>query len=356
MTTQSAFCKFPWTRLKVQCNGDMNMCCHQGFHILGNMMESSWEELWFSDKAQEIRRHVQNKQLDSYCNTNECPFKYVKSLSEYEFSVNSNGFPVELEFDMHASWCNFGGTKADPRSTCIMCPRSEAGTRQLLQTQPDITKQLAEKLKPLMAHLHNLCVLGLAEPFWKGKLFEILDIFDFKDYQDRIHFWTNTNGSVFNRKMMRRYVEYVRDGCLHFSLDATTAETFLKIRRNNVFNRILDNLREWNEFRLKLNQQGHKHMLKISNNINLLNVHEVPDMVRMAADIGVDQLILSPTHDMSGLNVAIKDIVPNHSNFKDFQFAESEARRLAEELNVNLYITRPLDCGFEQKLYNITLI
>lgn len=39
--------------MKVQCNGDINMCCHQIFKFIGNLQQSTWQEIWFGSVAEQ---------------------------------------------------------------------------------------------------------------------------------------------------------------------------------------------------------------------------------------------------------------------------------------------------------------
>lgn len=353
-----AFCKLPWSRAKIHCDGTVNMCCHQTWSRLGDLFENTFDEIWFGDLAEEIRKDTLKGKMHPLCQTQECPFTFKDKKVE-EFYVNKNGYPIELEFDIHSSHCNFGGKSANPKSTCIMCPRATEAVRNMIKELPDRTDELAEKIAHVVPNLTYLSVMGLAEIFWEDKLFEILDKLDFISHRNHIFFWSNTNGSLFDEARQKRYSEYVKRGLLHFSIDAATPETFYKIRQNHVFDRILHNLEAWSSLRNELNEKpGVYHDLKIYNNINSINVHEVPDMVRMAHKYGVG-LTLTATHDSDNQNSKISEILPNESNYEIFADAERKARELAKELGVYLIIDRPLDIGFskkkEKELVQITL-
>lgn len=349
-----AFCNLPWTRIKVDFNGNVNMCCHQSSHRLGNLFENTFEEIWFGPVSEEIRKFTFEGHLHNACKTAECPYTYSGTKNVFTFDINSNGYPTELEFDLHPSHCNFGGKNADFETTCIMCPRSYPNAKKLFENEPDKTHDLIIKVKPLIPYLKRLCVMGLSEIFWQDKIFEIFDLLEFKKHNKNILFWANTNGSVFTKNRMERFVDNVTKSSLSFSLDAATEGTYLKIRKNKVFDKVVQNLKDWNDYRKKLNTQGHKHVLNIFNNINILNVHEVPCMVKMASEIGVDSLILMPTHNVDN-TPHLNPLVVSEENWKLFRNAEKEARQLAKELNFNINIFRPLDLNIGQKLYQITI-
>ena len=215
----NSFCALPFTRIKIFYNGDISMCCHQSDKYIGNLLHSSFEDVWFSEVAKDIRKETLQGRLHKNCQFHVCPFMHVKDLKSKfaSIDVNLNGMPTELEIDLHPTHCNFGGVEMEPSKTCIMCPRSKPNFMKHFTEAPDMTFELVEKVKHLMPHLKSLCILGIAEPFWKDKIFEIFDQLDFKKYSKNINFWTYTNGSVFDYKKMEKYSSYVQKGLLQFS-------------------------------------------------------------------------------------------------------------------------------------------
>jgi radical SAM protein with 4Fe4S-binding SPASM domain len=353
MATIKSFCKLPWTRMKIHYNGDVSMCCHQSYFRLGNILEQDWQEIWFSPKADEIRKTTSQNQLHENCKKIECPFFYANLNNTQLFEINDNGYPSEIEFDLHASHCNFGGKKADPKNTCIMCPRSYPEVSNSLTTIKDNANAIVEKIKPILPHINSLAVMGLAEIFWQNKIFEIFDLLSFKEYSDKISFWANTNGSVFDTKSIEKFAEFVRKSVICFSIDAANEETYLKIRKNNVFDKVINNLKNWNRVRKNLNKLGDNHQLSIYNNINLLNVNEISDMVVMAKELEVDAIYLTLTHNVGNLKY-LEPLVVNSKNWQVFKEAEKKAIKIGEQLNFNVHICRPFDAGFSEKLYNIS--
>ena len=361
MKTINSFCSLPFTRVKIICNGNIQMCCHQKDRYIGNLLHSSFEECWFSDIAKEIRRETLENKLHDHCNNAHCPFFYKDNLKSHvkEWHINYNELPTELEIDLHISHCNFGGTKADPKKTCIMCPRNYDSAREFMQSLPDRTNELVEKVKFLMPHIQSLVIMGVAEPFWKDKIFEIFDLLDFKNFADNVFFWTNTNGSIFNQERQIKYSSYVKKGLLHFSLDAASSETYLKIRKNNVFDLVCKNLESWNNYRLQINkEQKTNHQVKIYNNINSLNIHELVDMVKLAKKLNVDHLTFGPTIDCNTnpqeSSEHVISIMPNTRNYKYFLEQSENAKKVAEELGVNLEFYKSIDNDIGKKLVQIS--
>ena len=259
------FCVRPFAHVKITCEGMVSMCCHQGSNFLGSLFEKSFDDIWFGDLAEEIREKTRNNELHSMCNTIYCPFKYKDNLAaEAKPHSIKTRYPSQLEFDLHYSHCNFGGVNPTPDNCCFMCPRSAPNFGNYLKYVPDRTDELLEKVTPLVPHLELLNILGIAEPFWKDKMFQMLEQFDFQKYKNQIELWTVSNASLFDEKKQKRLLELTERTSICFSLDAATPETFSKIRRQqpNVFKTCCENIRSW------CKRKNPNHIAKLHNNIN----------------------------------------------------------------------------------------
>jgi MoaA/NifB/PqqE/SkfB family radical SAM enzyme len=347
MPIVNSFCGLPFTGIKVSPDGQINMCCHQNSEAyLGNLFLQTFEEIWFGEKAVAIREATLAHRLHAVCNTDQCPFRYKNLKVTTEHQVNENLYPTHLEFDLHPSHCNFGGLKPTPKTACVMCPRSRPDFQAFLDTLPDRTLELVDRLKPLTPYLDTINVLGVAEPFWKDVLFQILERFE---AGPQMRIWTTTNGSVFNSDRQDRFSQIVNHSHIHFSLDAATRETYHEIRQHDLFDQVFDNVRRWCRLREELNSQGHSHSVQIHNNINTLNVHEVERMVEQAKELGVDNLTLLPTHDCGGTHPDLGSILVGPDNYRVFLEAEQKARKKATSIGQAIYFTRPLALDFGPK-------
>jgi hypothetical protein len=346
----NTFCDFPFARAKVCCDGQMNFCCHQHFSSnLGSLFEHKFEDLWFGQFAEEIRAETLKGNLHKVCDTTACPHQY-KDRGLWTHNVNQNGYPLHLEFDLHGSHCNFGGTKPRPDTVCIMCPRAKPDWMDYLNAYPDRTEELAKSVKHILPYLTSMHILGVAEPFWKNRIFDVLDWLEYEDHRDRITVWTTCNGSVFDEEKQNRFAELVPNSFINFSTDAATPETYLKIRRQKepVFHKVVENITRW----CKNRPSG--HIVHVHNNINIFNVHEVPDMVRLCKKMGVDRLVLLNTHDSTHPEITYMCV--NQQNVGKFKAAQEEATRVAEEIGLNIFFTRPLTLDYDPELVQIKLV
>lgn len=350
-----AFCPLPFNRAKVSADGLLHMCCHQsGEGYLGNLFERQFEDLWFGNLAENIRNETRAGRLHRACDTEQCPYRY-QSKRTAPVTANARGYPTQLEFDLHGSHCNIGGVSPTADTACIMCPRSRPNFISHLQANPDRTDELIEKIKHLTPNLEVLNILGIAEPFWKDKIFEVMEKLNFSAYSDRICLWTTCNATIFNYKRQERLLSLAKSTQIHFSLDAATKETYMKIRRLDLFDAACFNIKYWCRHRETLeNPTNHKTFLH--NNINTLNVHEVTQMVHLAKKLGVDQLVLLPTHNCGSDDPAINDILVNHENMRIFEKAQLKAEAAAAEIGQDLHFSRPLALDLKRPLVQLKMI
>lgn len=335
-TTMSAYCDLPFTKLILNGWGDVSMCCYQ-LEQLGNILDDTTVmDLWNSEKAKQIRAETLEGKMHRVCKSwNTCPF-LVQDKTPREFEVHEDcEYPTYIEICLPNTHCNIGGEEpSDKNPACIMCCRNYD-----LKPQPKITDILCEKAKPLVQYLRRLCILGVSEPFWKDAIFDVMDKIDFHQYRDQIRVETNTNVSCLYPKVADRWFDTVRKSEVSFSMDAATPETYQKIRRIDGFEHMVDYLHYYCK---KRDQSDGEHRAVVYNNINVINVHEMTQMVEMAYDCEVDQITMIPTHDQCG-RVAMDELLLNARNVKIFKKNAEAAKKRSEELGIYLHFPKPFD-------------
>jgi MoaA/NifB/PqqE/SkfB family radical SAM enzyme len=321
-----AFCSYPWTRVKFTPEGDVTMCCFHARKCLGNIFQNSFEEIWFSPLAEQIRKDTSNQILHRTCSGNSCPFSKLKNLPLINFDHGK--FPHELEIDLPNQHCNIGGERPNAKNlACLMCERNRRDPDEFYQE--DRLEEICFKIKPIMSYIKWVHVQGVAEPFWKNKIFEILKWLDVEG--SKVWISTTTNGTLMNANHRKMFLEYP-SSTITWSLDAGTAETFKIIRRVDMFDQIIENLMNYSKER----KQG--QFIHIHNNINTININDVEEMVRIAAKVGVDRLDFNATYDVPAICV-------NKENVHIFKEAQEKIVYLSRELGVNTTFMRDLTLG-----------
>jgi len=264
------FCSFPFQRLKVDPEGDATMCCFHQRKCLGNILKTSIEEVWFSSLAEGIRKTTLKDQLHPTCADSTCPFICVqKQLSSLKKPFFHPIYPTELEIDLPSQWCNIGGLRPTRKNpACLMCERHTRFVRQ-----EDRLKEICKTLRPFVVNFTQVHIQGVAEPFWKNRIFEIINDLGVKK---ETLLTTTTNGTILTKDRMEKWLIYPHT-TLTFSIDAGRAKTYRKLRRWDYYDKVVENLLCYSEAR------GPTQRLQIHNNLNLLNINEVVEMVELAA-------------------------------------------------------------------------
>lgn len=320
-----AYCPRPYHSMYVLANGSATFCCFQGAHV-GNVLQTPIMTIWKNEVAKQMRASCESDEMHPFCSSRgTCPL-IGRELKKSHVHFNPQG-PISLEFPLPSTHCNIGGNNpSDEKPACIMCPRNYAVWRNNGVFEMDQTEALIEACRPVMPHLKQISIMGVAEPFWKGRAFDVLDGLGFPQYKQNITFFCFHNGTCMPPATAQRLWDYADHTDLRWSVDAATRETYKSIRRIEGFRSVKRNMDYYNKFRDKT-----KHKSIICNNINTLNVKELPLMVEYAKEVGADCLNITPTIAWLG---EIRKIMVNRDNLTMFNDYLAQAKEKARELGV----------------------
>jgi hypothetical protein len=342
-----SYCELPFIRLKIDDDGSYQSCCHQTTYY-GNFLtdNTTLEQAMKSVLLKDVRVSTLNSKLHTNCSNTQCPL-YYKDLTNKPYEVSISPFPKQIEFSLPSTWCNIGGLTPTPDTACIMCPRSSKQfmSRYSDNAVGDNTDKLLEIIKPAMPYLETFTVLGIAEPFYKGRIFDVFDKLEFKKYKDKIWFWTFCNGSLFGEQNQEKYInEYVHYSSIGFSIDAATPETYQKIRRLDYYKTIARNLENYFNKTSRFTEK--RDWSFTAYNINKLNLHEMEDMVRFSHNIGANRVEFSLTYTSDGGMALNKKFLCNETNWQEFWEMQQRVEQLAKELNFKVDFYVPFHRGF----------
>lgn len=299
---------------------------HRG--ALGNILKDGYEEVWNGVVAQQIRDEVAKNELPIACQSASCPYAHMdkeERVWQIKPADNPYGFPTEIEIDLPDSHCNVGGVSPSKKNpACFMCERHLVGV-----VQEDRVNEICHVIKPYIQYINKFHIQGIAEAFWKDKVFEIFDILEMQKYKKGIVISTTTNATILNKNRRYRWLDYPQSS-LTFSLDAASTKTFKLIRRWDAFDKVCENIRNYCKERRRGNQVAGIH-----NNLNLFNVKEAKDMVKLAADLGVDFVDFNPTYGVPGICV-------DQHNVHIFQKAQEEIKQASIKAGIRVSFMRDL--------------
>ncbi|MEQ8764686.1 MAG: SPASM domain-containing protein [Planctomycetota bacterium] len=134
-----SFCQQAAQYLKVDVNGDVYPCCHGGDPPdlkMGNLFESSLEEVWNGPEYQKLRSEFQTGELRKTCR--ECVF--------FRQNSGSRLYEVWLDFkhdDKHEPSDTLQGFHVQPKNLTFE-PRTIRGTLTVRDEKGSVTKTFAE--------------------------------------------------------------------------------------------------------------------------------------------------------------------------------------------------------------------
>jgi len=212
------------------------------------------------------------------------------------------------------------------------------------RTEGAMPMELFRRLLDGTPGLSRLTLQGLGEPLLQPHLFEMI-----RYAKDRgIEVGFNTNAMLLTRPRAERLVALELDW-LHVSLDGATAPTYQSIRSGADFSRVARHLRALQD--VKRAAGADKPWVRVVFVAMRRNVHELPDLVRLVGEWGIDEL------HVQGLSHDFDDTDPagEYAGIRSFAEAESlvnaaprevadvftRAREQAERSGVTLRLPAP---------------
>ncbi len=200
------------------------------------------------------------------------------------------------------SWLRHAGTPATGRSLAASSPEEiwlELTTRcnivpacamcgyagvEGAAPRHDMDPETWRSLLPLLRQARIVGLHGAGEPLLYPFLADLIEAL--RSSPALLGF--NSNGHLLTTAMSRRLVEQ-KLGWISISLDAATAQTYLRIRRRRDFETLLSRIRNLREIRDAAGSPS--PAIEINMTLMRLNLPEAPAFVELAAKLGVDRVM-----------------------------------------------------------------
>ena len=282
------FCARPFVFATVDVSGNVNLCC-QGWlpRSAGNLQDNTFDEIWNSAEAQEIRRSIHDGSF-RYCIA-DCPFlvernyglltrkediqdPFLKRVAEQELTVLDRG-PVEF-LPAYDATCN------------IACPSCRDRTIVYTGEQKQFAQSLHDVVMAQVGKNIQLLVLsGQGDPFASPIYRDILRNSDQRlnpDYKLGLI----TNALLFDEDFWQS-MGPTRQRVLffHVSTNAASPETFHKIQGGGDFARFRRNL----EYIGQLRKRGEVPFLRMAFYVTAQNFREMIPYIHLAREVGADE-------------------------------------------------------------------
>ncbi len=198
---------------------------------------------------------------------------YERYLAAGRKDPHPDYLPIKLDIE-NVSRCNF---------RCTMC---SVGSWHKGKRAEDMTLEAFERLIDEQVGLVEIKLQGLGEPTLQRDPY-----FDMIRYARARHIWvrTTTNASLLHLKDNGRRLVDADPNEIQISIDGATKEVFESIRRGSVFERVVENCRRLNAY---CRERGVVRT-KMWTVVQRANVHELGDLVTLAARLGFRHLVFS---------------------------------------------------------------
>lgn len=271
----STFCFAPQSNLYFDRRGIAIACCHNRKHILGTYPAQTVEEIWNSQKAQELRAVLANDNLSKGCEVCQVDlqigaFSAIKAHHFDTLPIHPD-FPTMMEFEL-ANTCNL---------ECVMCMGElSSSIRKNRDKLPPLKSnygpEFAEQLVPFLPHLRHTRFSG-GEPFFIPLYFDIWD--RLIEVNPECLIVVQTNGTFLTERI--KTMMHKGKFEIGVSLDSLDAATFEAIRPNASFATVMKHI-EW--FSQYCRDRG--TVFRIAACVMRNNWKEMPDLVRKANEWG----------------------------------------------------------------------
>jgi MoaA/NifB/PqqE/SkfB family radical SAM enzyme len=287
-------CHAPFANMNFEQNGDVTACCFNRTHVLGSYPKMSLLDIWFSDKANELRNYIDANDLGGGCEI--C----AKQLLAHNFmgsrargfdenaTSNWDNIPEKLRNKLkHGQWQQMPRSMEFELSNtcnleCVMCHGYFSSTiRKNREHLPPIHQPydagFVEQLKPFLPYLKEAKFLG-GEPFLIDIYYQIWEAI--AEINPNINIYITTNATIYNNKV-RALLDRLKVNPV-ISIDSLVEGTYNTIRKNASFARVMENVGQLRAYCLEKGTQVSFAVCPMT-----LNKDELPEMVQYANKEGI---------------------------------------------------------------------
>lgn len=261
MNDNCIFCRAPFEEIEIHARGEVFACCANWTdrYMLGNIHENSFEEIWNSEKAMELRQKILNKDY-SLCNEGKCQylqFGFPPFFSnDYEtYKPKMEKYPIVIKY-VYDYECNIA---------CYIC--REKIRRMPKEELEELNAKIDTFFLPMLKHSRILTINANGDPFG-SRHSRLLIKKAAKMYPD-LKFDFHTNGILLNKTVLNNLnISPEKISTVRISIHAATKETYGKIVKNGetLFPKIIENLNYLKEIRQQNNFELYVHFVVLPEN------------------------------------------------------------------------------------------
>ena len=256
-------CKAPFVKFSIELSGDCWFCC-PGLQkeCIGNIFESTFEEIWYGEKAVEFRKSVIKETYEG------CDFSLCLNIFEY------NSFPdlypdyPEIVSLNYIKACNV---------RCVMC-RDDFIYESKENTE--YFNKFIDRFLSICKNVKFIYLNGGGEVFVSNHLKLLVN--KILEQKPEVKFILHSNGLLFDEEHCRDFGFLGRMPVVYVSVHAASKKVYDKIVRGSNFDRVIKNLK-WISSLVK---KGEINTFGIMFVVHSLNYKEMVKFVKLANKLG----------------------------------------------------------------------
>jgi GT2 family glycosyltransferase/MoaA/NifB/PqqE/SkfB family radical SAM enzyme/cytochrome c-type biogenesis protein CcmH/NrfG len=203
--------------------------------------------------------------------------KYLYNIKKLENNLQNNNiyidnFPTQVHFLM-IDKCN---------AKCIMCGGNYFCGNSKKKITLDKFKKMASNLQLQLCR--GIVLAGAGDPLLNMDLVPIIRFV--REKYPHISISITTNGIALTDKLSESFLD--NDiAIVNISINSSTRETYRRIMQVDCFDKVCKNVKNLVDMR---NRRANRTKIQFSNAINKLNIEELPLLVELSSDLGVDSI------------------------------------------------------------------
>lgn len=317
--SRQLFCDKPFTWFETKADGNVFLCCSGWLPMpVGNLGTMSPDQIWNSRKAQDVRRSILDGSF-AYCRENRCPALKDQRLPQRQ-AVSDPVLREVIDRGLTRMSRPPSTVNAGYDRTCnLSCPSCRTETIQFNDTQRAVARSYQDKIVDwLPSGIQEIYVTGSGDAFASQVYRDLYRDFDDTKTPD-LKFRIHTNGLLLTSNLWNSIPKiHKRISEMEVSIDAASAGTYTRLRRNGHFEVLLKRL----EFIRSLKDGGYIPNLIFSFVVQKDNFREMPDFVALAEKYRADIVNFSAlfdwgTYSASDLS-ALQVHLPGHPEHREF--------------------------------------
>lgn len=261
------FCDSPFSTIHIENHGEVHLCLCTPWHTkgsIGNLYESSLEDLWNSTWMQDFRNTVYDQSF-KYCNTHYCwKIHNLDKIESFE-NIDIPRLPTIIYLQDLDDNCNL---------KCASCRNEQRYTDRINPDVDKILTQLTKLYKDFDRPVY-ISADGSGE-FFSSRSY--LNFLSNENLPKHFYFYINTNGTLINKNIDLITKRKDKIKCLTFSLDAASSETYRQLRGHS-FTTVVSGIR-------KVKKLGINVVAQFV--VQQKNYHEIMIYKNLCDDLGVD--------------------------------------------------------------------